>query len=74
MLIGSVAGGTASNVISYLAKANVALSVTMTCVSTLLSPLLTPFIMKLLAGRFVSIDAGSMMIEILKVVLVPVIA
>ena len=74
VLIGSVAGGTASNVISYLAKANVALSVTMTCVSTLLSPLLTPFMMKFLAGRFVSIDAGAMMIEILKVVLVPVIA
>ena len=74
VLIGSVAGGTASNVISYLAKANVALSVTMTCVSTLLSPLVTPFMMKALAGRFVSIDAGAMMIEILKVVLVPVIA
>jgi len=74
VLVGSVAGGTASNVISYLAKADVALSVTMTCCSTLLSPLLTPLAMKFLAGCFVEIDAVKMMIEILKVVLVPVLA
>ena len=57
VLIGSVAGGTASNVIAYLAKANVALSVTMTCCSTLLSPFVTPLLMKALAGRFVTVDA-----------------
>ena len=74
VLIGSVAGGTASNVIAYLAKANVALSVTMTCCSTLLSPLVTPLMMKLLAGRFIEIDIGAMMMSILEVVLVPVIA
>ena len=74
VLIGSVAGGTASNVIAYLAKANVALSVTMTCCSTLLSPFLTPILMKLLAGRFVEIDALQMMVGILKVVLIPVVA
>ena len=74
VLIGSVAGGTASNVIAYLARANVALSVTMTCCSTLLSPLVTPVAMKLLAGRFVEIDAVRMMVEIMKVVLVPVAA
>ena len=74
VLIGSVAGGTASNVIAYLAKANVALSVTMTCCSTLLSPLITPLMMKLLAGRFVEIDIGAMMMSILEVVLVPVVA
>ena len=74
VLIGSVAGGTASNVIAYLARANVALSVTMTCCSTLLSPLVTPLMMKLLAGRFVAIDAGAMMLSILEVVLVPVVA
>lgn len=72
VLIGSVAGGTASNVIAYLARANVALSVTMTCCSTLLSPFVTPLMMKLLAGRFVEIDAMKMMVEILKVVLVPI--
>ena len=74
VLIGSVAGGTASNVIAYLAKANVALSVTMTCCSTLLSPFVTPLLMKLLAGRFVAIDAGAMVLSILQVVLVPVVA
>ena len=74
VLIGSVAGGTASNVIAYLAKANVALSVTMTCCSTLLSPFLTPFLMKTLAGRFVTIDAKAMMVSILMIVIVPVFA
>ena len=74
VLIGSVAGGTASNVIAYLAKANVALSVTMTCCSTLLSPLVTPLMMKLLAGRFIEIDVWAMVMSILEVVLVPVIA
>jgi len=74
VLVGSVAGGTASNVIAFLAKADVALSVTMTCCSTLLSPFLTPFAMKVLAGCFVEIDAAKMMVEILKVVIVPIAA
>ena len=74
VLVGSVAGGTASNVIAFLAKADVALSVTMTCCSTLLSPFVTPVMMKALAGRFVEIDAMKMMVEILKVVVLPVIA
>ena len=74
VLVGSVAGGTASNVIAFLAKADVALSVTMTCCSTLLSPFLTPFAMKVLAGCFVEIDVAKMMVEILKVVIVPILA
>ena len=74
VLVGAVAGGTASNVVAFLAKADVALSVTMTCCSTLLSPLVTPLAMKLLAGMFVKIDAASMMVEILKVVIVPIFA
>ena len=74
VLVGSVAGGTASNVVAFLAKADVALSVTMTCCSTLLSPLVTPLAMKVLAGCFVEIDAAKMMVEILKVVVVPVAA
>jgi len=72
VLVGSVAGGTASNVIAFLAKADVALSVTMTCCSTLLSPLVTPLAMKVLAGCFIEIDAVQMMVEILKVVIVPI--
>jgi BASS family bile acid:Na+ symporter len=74
VLVGSVAGGTASNVVAYLAKANVALSVTMTCCSTMLSPFVTPLLMKLLAGRFVEVDAMMLMVESMKIVLVPVIA
>jgi len=72
VLVGSVAGGTASNVIAFLAKADVALSVTMTCCSTLVSPFVTPFVMKVLAGCFVEIDAAKMMVEILKVVILPI--
>ena len=74
VLVGAGAGGTASNVIAFLAKADVALSVTMTCCSTLLSPFVTPFAMKVLAGCFVEIDAVKMMVEILKVVIVPIAA
>lgn len=74
VLVGAVAGGTASNVIAFIAKADVALSVTMTCCSTMLSPLVTPLAMKVLAGCFVEIDAAKMMFEILKVVIVPVVA
>lgn len=74
VLIGSVAGGTASNVIAYLAKANVALSVTMTCCSTLLSPFVTPLLMKRLAGQFVAIDARAMMFSIMMIVIVPILA
>ena len=74
VLVGSVAGGTASNVIAFLAKADVALSVTMTCCSTLLSPFVTPLAMKVFAGCFVEIDAAKMMAEILKVVIVPMLA
>ncbi|MEY5009275.1 MAG: hypothetical protein RLZZ253_414 [Verrucomicrobiota bacterium] len=71
ILIGSVPSGTSSNVISLLARVNVPLSVTVTAVSTLISPLVTPFAMKWLSGAEVPIDAGAMMVSILKMVLVP---
>ncbi|MFT0848903.1 bile acid:sodium symporter family protein [Actinomycetaceae bacterium L2_0104] len=73
ILVGCAPGGTASNVISYLAKADVALSVTMTSVSTLLAPILTPFLTKWLAGAYMPLDAGAMAFSIVKMVLVPVI-
>ncbi len=69
VLVGSVAGGTASNVVAYLAHANVALSVSMTCVSTLLSPFLTPFIMQALAGQYVAVDTWAMMKDLLVLVM-----
>jgi bile acid:Na+ symporter, BASS family len=74
VLIGSVPGGVASNLINYLAGANVALSVTMTAVSTLISPLLTPFWMKVLAGRMIPVDFLSMMFSIINMIIVPIVA
>ena len=74
VLIGSVAGGVASNVMAYLAHANVALSVTMTAVSTLLSPFVTPLLMRQFAGCFVPIDTAAMMLAILNMTLLPVVA
>ena len=74
VLVGSCPGGVASNVITYLAEGNVALSVTMTACSTLLSPVMTPLMMKLLAGQFVPVNFWDMMVSILKMVVVPIAA
>jgi len=57
---------------SYLAKANLALSITLTAVSTLLAPLFTPILMKLLAGEFIDIDVLKMMWVIVKMVIFPI--
>ncbi len=73
VLVGAVSGGTASNVVAYLAKADVALSITMTIVSTLLSVLLTPYLTLLYVGQSVPVPASSMLLSILKIVLVPVV-
>jgi BASS family bile acid:Na+ symporter len=64
----------ASNVISYLAKANLALSITITAISTMLAPFITPLLMKLLAGAFVEIHVLDMMWEITKIVIIPIVA
>ena len=72
ILVGCAPGGTASNVVSYLAKADTALSVTMTSVSTLLAPLLTPTLTLLLAGQFMAVDGAGMALSILQIVLIPV--
>jgi BASS family bile acid:Na+ symporter len=74
ILIGSCSGGVASNVMAYLARANVALSVTMTACSTLLAPLMTPTAMKILAGRLVPIPFIGMMISIIKMIILPIVA
>jgi bile acid:Na+ symporter, BASS family len=74
VLVGASPGGVASNVMTYLAGGNVALSVTMTAFSTLLSPLLTPLAMQWLAGRFVPIDTWAMMISILQMIILPIAA
>src|SRR5690606_3108107 len=72
ILIGSCPSGLASNVMSYLARANVALSVTLTAIATLLAPIMTPLLMKTLAGQYVAIDFWSMVIDIIKIIIVPV--
>ncbi len=73
LMLGSVPGGTTSNVVSYLARGDVALSVTMTSVSTILSPLVTPVIMLLLAGEETPVDGKSMAWSLVQTVLLPVI-
>lgn len=73
VLVGSAPGGTASNVMVYLAKGDTALSVAMTSVSTLLAPILTPLLVLWLAGEYLPVDAGGLFVSILQIVLVPVV-
>jgi len=73
VLVGCCPGGTASNVITYLAKGDLALSVGMTGVSTLLAPFLTPLLTWALAGKSVNVDVTSMFLSILWVVILPII-
>lgn len=72
VLVGCCPGGTASNVITYLAKGDLALSVGMTGVSTLLAPLLTPILTWALAGKSVNVDVVGMLLSILWVVILPI--
>ncbi|MED3800013.1 MULTISPECIES: bile acid:sodium symporter family protein [Lysinibacillus] len=73
VLLGSVPGGTASNVMVYLAKGNVPLSITMTSFSTLLAPIATPFILLLLAGKWMPVDPIAMFTSIIQVIIIPII-
>ena len=72
ILIGSCSSGLASNVMVYLARANLVLSVIVTAMATMVAPFLTPLLMKLLAGTLIEIKFVDMMIEIIKIVLVPI--
>ena len=74
ILIGSCSSGLASNVMAYIARSNLVLSVTVTAITTLVAPFLTPFLMKLLAGALVEVKFLNMMIEIIKIVIVPIAA
>ncbi len=74
ILIGCVPSGLASNVMSFLARANVPLAVTLAAITTLLSPLLTPLLMEKLAGQFIDIDFWSMMLDILNMIILPIVA
>lgn len=72
VLVGCSPSGLASNVMSYLAKANLALSITVTAITTLLAPFVTPLLMKLLAGELVEIDVAKMMWDIIKMIIIPI--
>ncbi len=74
ILIGAAPSGLASNVMAYIGKANLALSVTLTTVATLLAPLITPLYMQWLAGRYIPIDPLAMMWDVTKMTILPVIA
>ena len=74
ILVGCCPGGTASNVITYLARGDLALSVGMTATSTLLAPLLTPLLVWLLAGTMVDVNAVGMFLSIVYVVIAPIVA
>ena len=72
LLVGSVAGGTSSNVMCYLAKGDTALSISMTAISTLLGVILTPLLVALLVGQSIDVPVQSMLISLLQVVVAPV--
>jgi BASS family bile acid:Na+ symporter len=74
VLIGAAPSGLASNVMAYIGKANLALSVTLTTVATLLAPLITPFYMEWLAGQLIPIDTWGMMWSIIKITILPIVA
>ncbi|NME06569.1 bile acid:sodium symporter family protein [Psychrobacillus sp. BL-248-WT-3] len=73
VLLGSVPGGTASNVMVYLAKGNVPLSITMTSFSTLLAPLMTPVLLLWLAGQWMPVNVMDMFMSIVQVIIVPIV-
>lgn len=73
ILVGCCPGGTASNVMTFLARGNVPLSVAVTSISTLLAPLLTPALFYFFAHQWLEISAGAMLMSILKIVLFPII-
>lgn len=72
ILIGSCSSGLASNVMVYLARANLVLSVTVTAMATLAAPFLTPLLMHLLAGTLIAVKFVPMMMEIIKIVVIPI--
>lgn len=73
ILVGCCPGGTASNVMTFLAKGNTAMSVSVTAVSTVLAPILTPALTLLFASQWLPVSAGSMFLSIVKIVLVPIV-
>jgi BASS family bile acid:Na+ symporter len=74
ILIGAAPSGLASNVMTYISKGNLPLSVTVTTFATLLAPIFTPFYMQWLGGQLITVDPWAMMISILQITILPIIA
>lgn len=74
ILIGCVPSGLASNVMSFIARANLPLAVTLAAITTLLSPFVTPFLMKTLAQQYIEVDFWAMMMDIMNMIIIPIIA
>lgn len=74
ILIGCVPSGLASNVMSYIANANLALAVTIGAISTLISPFVTPLLMKMLGDQYIEVYFWSMMLDILNMIILPIVA
>ncbi len=74
LLIGCAPSGLASNVMSYIAKANLVLAVSLAAIATMLSPLMTPLLMKWLAGELIEIKFWSMMLDIINMMILPIVA
>jgi BASS family bile acid:Na+ symporter len=74
ILIGCVPSGLASNVMSYIGRANLPLAVTIGACSTLLAPFVTPFLMKLIAGQFIEVSVWNMMLDIMNMIILPIVA
>ena len=74
VLVGVSPSGLASNVMSFIARANLALAVTLAAMGTLLAPLFTPALMKLLAGQFIAVNFWSMMLDTINMIILPIVA
>jgi BASS family bile acid:Na+ symporter len=74
ILVGSCPNGLASNVMTYLAKANLALSVTLTAISTFMAPFVTPMFMLWLGGQYVEVDTLKMLLDIVYITIIPIVA
>ncbi|TRX43115.1 bile acid:sodium symporter family protein [Flavobacterium restrictum] len=74
ILMGSVPSGVTSNVLAFIAKANMPLSVTIAAISTLAAPFMTPLLMKSLAGQYVAIDLQAMMLHVAEIIILPIVS
>lgn len=73
ILVGTCPGGTSSNVMAYLGKGDITLSVSMTTVTTLLAPIVTPFLTLFFAGKFVHVSVFAMFLSIVKIIILPIV-